>query len=350
MIDLLPHFIFVKDREGRLLLANRVLAVSYGKTVEEVVGQLHADIHAQADEVGRMLKDDLAVIDSGEPIFNKRESLRDLNGDVRILETTKIPYTPTGSNIPAIMGFSIDITERTATERRLLEAEHLASIGTLSAGIAHQINNPIGAIMVAAEFGAMTLDRGGTPAQVRACFEDIVSEAQRCGKIVRDVLSFSRIDQAEKKIENLGLIVERTCKLVASYAHEHGVDLCSESSEADVLARISPIEIEQVIVNVLRNGVESGAKRVLIKCDVRAGEVVIVIQDDGPGIPDDQVEKIFDPFFTTRLGKGGSGLGLSVAQGVVKAHGGRIEVQSSQAGTRFAIHLPVPLESNETPT
>ncbi len=98
-----------------------------------------------------MLKDDRAVIESGKPLFTKEESFTDSEGNVRLLETTKIPYTPIGSSSAAILGIAIDITERNEAERRLRQSEHLASIGTLSAGIAHQINNPVGAILTAAE-------------------------------------------------------------------------------------------------------------------------------------------------------------------------------------------------------
>jgi two-component system NtrC family sensor kinase len=88
---------------------------------------------------------------------------------------------------------------------------------------------------------------------------------------------------------------------------------------------------------------ESGASTLLIDYTQEGAEALILIQDDGGGIPDDRLEKIFDPFFTTRLGEGGSGLDLSVAQGIVKSHGGRIEVESSpETGTRFAIYLPLP--------
>ncbi len=226
---------------------------------------------------------------------------------------------------------------------QLREARRLAWLGTVAAGMAHQINNPVGSMLAAAQFALLCEDQPEERGQWKKALEDIESEAKRCGTIVRGIRRFARGEASEKERENLVEVVAAALALVDSYAHEHRVLLKFESRVDPVPVRISKVDIEEMLVNVLRNAIESGPKKpVRILLDADEDSATIDILDDGCGIPAERVQEVFDPFFTTRLEQGGTGLGLSVADGIVADHKGTIElINRAECGTQASIKLPL---------
>ncbi|MEM9177491.1 MAG: ATP-binding protein [Myxococcota bacterium] len=248
------------------------------------------------------------------------------------------------------------IEERTraleASQARLREQERMAAVGTLAAGIAHQINNPIGSILTSADFAILT---AGEPDgdQIRSdALEDIRNQAIRCGKIVRSVLQFSRAEPTEKWLGDLTSVLRTAVDVTARYASERGatVELSLDADASERMALMNPIELEQVFVNLIRNAVEAQPRDARVSVSSHAtenGEVEVVIADDGPGVDATDASSVFDPFFTTRLRDGGTGLGLSVAHGIVVDHGGRMwldpascEADDPYPGARFHVVLP----------
>lgn len=253
----------------------------------------------------------------------------------------------------------VAIAERTreleASQRSLQEQERMASIGTLAAGIAHQINNPIGAILTSADFALLVANEEGAE-QVRAeALADIRAQAVRCGKIVRSVLQFSRSEPTEKWSADPTRVLRTAVDITARYAAESGatvtLDLCPNASRCSI--SMNPIEIEQVFVNLIRNAIESRPSGCVVEISSRQDdqEVVFAFEDNGPGVPQAHANHIFDPFYTTRLRQGGTGLGLSVAHGIVEDHGGRMALESRRrrgahntsapCGARFVVRLPI---------
>ncbi len=231
------------------------------------------------------------------------------------------------------------------SETQLREAERLASIGTLAAGIAHEINNPIGSILAAAQLALVVQQAHGarTDEEVEAALVDIVSQAKRCGGIVRSVLQFSRDERTEKWDCRIDDIVMRSIRLAAEFAGKRGAELHVEAPAEPVWATLNPIQVEQAIVNLLRNAVESGAREVVVRARTESSppRVRIEVQDDGPGIGELERGRIFEPFYTTRRSDGGTGLGLSVVHGIAIEHGGELEVEpSADGGTLAALTLP----------
>ncbi|MFK7897574.1 MAG: sensor histidine kinase [Myxococcota bacterium] len=235
-----------------------------------------------------------------------------------------------------------------ASEAQLRASERLASIGTLAAGIAHEINNPIGSILAAAQFAQVTKGDPDRDQQIDHALTDIETEAKRCGDIVRSILQFSRDERTEKWPCRMLDIVRRSVRLTSEFATEREVEILFEEVRAEgasdaAWAHVNPIQIEQALVNLIRNGIESGSERVEVRSHFHQAKGIFEIQilDEGPGIEPDDRHRIFDPFYTTKQDVGGTGLGLSVVHGIATEHGGNLELNPrSTRGTIAAFALP----------
>lgn len=240
------------------------------------------------------------------------------------------------------------IAERTRelldSRSRLIESEQLAAVGTLAAGIAHQINNPIGAILNSAEYALLCSDDKNALETFHEALETNLAEARRCAQIVKSMLQFSRDEPTRKWVEDLNRVTLRAHRAIKAYAQDRGANVAIHSTSETLLARISPIEVEQAIVNVLRNAIESREHGASISLTLSRRDKMAEIEiiDDGQGIDVADRDHLFEPFYSTRTRIGGTGLGLSVAHGVVKDHGGEIQVESVPGeGTRVVIILPI---------
>ena len=188
VIDLVPHFIFAKDDEGRFLLANRAVAEAYGTTVDGLIGRTDADFARSEEEVRHFREDDLEVIRSGRPKVVLEEPITDSRGRVRYLQTTKIPFTFSGTGRPAVLGVSIDITERKAAEEALRRAAKEESLSVLAGGVAHDFNNLLAAILGHASLALKQLP-AGSPA--RRHVEKAASAVERAADLTRQMLAYS---------------------------------------------------------------------------------------------------------------------------------------------------------------
>jgi PAS domain S-box-containing protein len=227
----------------------------------------------------------------------------------------------------------------------LERSERLASLGTLAAGMAHQINNPVGAILLGAEYGLqLAAEAPESDPELVDALRDIANEAVRCRRIVRSVLKFSRNESSERWEADLRDAIERAGDAVRVQAQQHGAKLMIARMPERLPVVMNPIEIEQVLVNLIHNAMQAGPRGVSIQISARrlGSRVRVEIRDDGHGIDAADLEHVFEPFFTTRLGEGGTGLGLSVAHGISHDHGGLLEIESAPGdGTRVSLELPL---------
>ena len=240
-----------------------------------------------------------------------------------------------------------DLSEVYRAQLALRHNDRLATTGTLAAGIAHQINNPIGAIRNASEFALLMADDGDLE-QIRAVLETNIEQSARCGEIVRSLLQFASHEHGEKRKQDVRTVVERACGFAGSFGGERRIRVVVDVGDEDLPAEISEIQIEQVVVNLVQNAIDAkpASDRVDVLARREGGEAVVEVRDDGCGISDRDLEQVFDPFFTTRLERGGSGLGLSVALGIAREHGGTLEVESRLGeGTCVRLRLPLLSES-----
>jgi PAS domain S-box-containing protein len=249
----------------------------------------------------------------------------------------------TSEGVPHIVSVIRDVSELRKAELVVRHNERLASTGTLAAGIAHQINNPVGAILASAQY-ALLCSEDGDRSQLEPALLENVDHARRCGDIVRGLLQFASGQSTLRRSEDLLALLEHARELVATHAKERGVSIELVSPPDPLEVEVNAIEIEQVLVNLIQNGVESKPRsgRVQLCLGRVDGMARLEVSDDGCGIGPDDRAHVFDPFFTTRIQEGGSGLGLSVAHGIVQEHGGRIELHSELGeGTRVVVELPL---------
>ncbi|MHB8765145.1 MAG: sensor histidine kinase [Deferrisomatales bacterium] len=236
------------------------------------------------------------------------------------------------------------VEERTEEIQRmqtqLVRSEKLASLGELVAGIAHELNNPLTGILV---LSSIMQKEAKLDPTTRDDVETIVHESQRCARIVKGLLDFSRESIPQKRPCQINDVIDSTLVLVRTQALFHDIEIVKKYGEGlpEVLA--DPHQLEQVLINVLLNAAQAmpNGGRLVLETTPRPAQVVVRIADTGGGIPPENLGRIFDPFFTTKESRG-TGLGLSVSYGIVQNHGGTIEVESELGvGTAFTIQLPI---------
>ena len=253
------------------------------------------------------------------------------------------------------------IKERTeqldVANRKLVQSDRLASLGQLAASVAHEINNPIGGILTLSMLVQRILKEDGIPpdrvAEVRQYLSQIVNETSRVGRIVTDLLAFSRRSKPQRIASDLNAIISSTTSILNHKLKLMNVTLDLRLADALPSLQCDSSQMQQVLINLVMNGAESmqskggGPLIVATRFDARESNILLEITDIGDGIPADHLTKIFDPFFTTKGEGKGVGLGLAVIYGIVDAHKGDIDVKSEVGkGTTFLVRLPVGKGSN----
>lgn len=238
-----------------------------------------------------------------------------------------------------------EMTSKLVTvQRQLYQSDKLASLGRLTSGIAHEINNPLTGVL---SFSSLLLKRPDLGPDVKEDLEVIVRETKRCRDIVRRLLDFARQELPKKTLVNISEVIGRAVDILGNL---HLKNISIQVNIADNLPSLKadPNQLQQVLINLLVNAIDA--------IDDRGGEISIAVNseklesqdymaieitDSGSGIPAEHLSKIFDPFFTTK-GQKGTGLGLAVVWGIIEKHGGKIDVKSEVGrGTTFTLHLPI---------
>jgi len=239
------------------------------------------------------------------------------------------------------------------SDEQLLQSQKLASIGELSAGIAHEINNPLAIIRQEAEWLLHLLKKGTSPdlEEVTNCLTEIVRQVDRGREITHNLLNFARRRQPVVQAVNLHRLIEDMALLVEKEAKTHNITITKQfQPDLPMINSDAPL-LRQVFLNLMNNAIQAiGQDGTLTIITQAAGnhEVMVQINDTGCGIPQEHLAQIFDPFFTTKPQGKGTGLGLSICHGIVDRLGGRISVTSEVGrGSSFTIKLPQALAPKE---
>jgi len=351
--------IIAADMKGDIIIFNKAAEELLGYGPKEVMGKINiVDFYPPggAKEImGKLRSEEYGGMGRLTP---QQVILVNKSGEhIPIQLSASVVYDEQGKELASV-GFFTDLRPRIKMEKELEEthlqlvnSEKMASLGKLAAGIAHEINNPLGGILI---YSSLMMEELGGADSRKQDLEKIVQEATRCKDIVKSLLEFSR--QTEPKMEPIDVNKAITDGLffLEHQALFHNIDIAKNLAPVLPGVRGNAGQLKQVFMNIIVNAAEAmhgnGTLTITTTLSQDQKAVWIDFADTGEGIPRENLSRIFDPFFTTKeLGKG-TGLGLSTSYGIIDAHGGRIDVKSQVGkGTTFRIELPVEPEDAESP-
>jgi PAS domain S-box-containing protein len=343
VVESLRDGVVALDTDGRVLAWNAAMESHYGVAASEVLGQnlfeLFPALQREAWAAGlrQLLRGEIEqfTFEGVEHEFLRRGPVvQNLKGSL---------LRAHGRPVGAVFLVE-DITERVAFERSARRAEKLAALGTMAAGLAHELNNPIGVISSRAELMLLEAEARALGGDVREDLEVIHRHAQRVARITEGLLSFARRSSGEPERVDLNAVVEATLLLVDKTIAARGITLTAKTAPGLPPVWGDPNRLQQVLVNLLTNACDALAQGGAIQVETAPVEhpargVRLTVRDTGPGIPPDVVGRIFDPFFTTKAS--GTGLGLAISYGIVREHRGSMDVESTPGrGTAFVLTFP----------
>ncbi len=347
IVENASDLIQVTDARGRIVSANRRQTELFGTTVDELRGQPFLDWIAP--DARAAMQRGLDHVLAGRTLkAYASELLLPASGRRIPVEISATPVVADGKPV-GVRAILRDVSERKSIEARLIKAERLSSVGALAAGVAHEINNPLGIITM---FAQRALERARKGEIDVDKLEKIVEQGKRVAAITRNLLDFARAAPTRFAPFAIGEVIASTCALVADRAKNDGIDV-----EQRIAVGLAPItgnsqQISQVLLNLLLNAFQAIGKsgRVSVIAEEvassrlpTAGRALrVAVDDSGPGIPAEVIPRLFEPFFTTKEPGEGTGLGLSVSYGILKEHHGAIFAQNrSEGGARFEFELPL---------
>ncbi len=327
--------IYTLDTEQRFTYVNSKVSW-WGYQKEDLIGRPYLSLLSKRHR-GRRLKSTLDI--GAKQVYEVEVLCR--TGDTRTVTVSVSPLCDSQGRIHGVLGIARDITDTKKLEQRIRNSEKLASVGKLAAGVAHEINNPLGGILNC----LYNLRKGVlSPARQEEYLTSIEDGLRRVQKIVRELLDFSQQHEPEFSPANINEVVERVLVLT-----EHALAVKKIGLEKRLQADLPALMVdrhmmEQVLMNLILNAIQAtkDGGTITIRTHAQNGDCEVAVEDTGCGIPPHVLPHIFDPFFTTKGTGEGTGLGLSVSLGIVERHGGRILVESEVGkGSVFTVCLPL---------
>ena len=343
--------IMVTDMKGNIIIFNKGAEVLTEYTAEEVIGKIHiTQIYPPgiAKEVMKKLRSsDYGGVGKLQPIqFN---IVNKFGEEIPIHISAALIYDGAGREIASV-GIFTDLRPRLTMEKKLQEthlqlvsSEKMASLGKLAAGIAHEINNPLGGILI---YSSLMMEDLPEDDPKRGDLARIVQEAGRCKDIVKSLLEFARQTEPKKEPTDINRAINDGLFFLVNQALFHNIQIVKELDPFLPFVRGNASQLKQVFMNIIVNAAEamhgSGTLTITTSQSPDRKTALIAFTDTGEGIPEENLSRIFEPFFTTKdVGKG-TGLGLATSYGIIEDHGGKISVKSKVGeGTTFTIGLPV---------
>ncbi len=342
LVDSFPDLILVLDTAAHYTFVSPRCKEILGYDVEE----------AQSMEFGgRTHPEDLPAavalykeIIAGKQIFASLEiRVRHKLGEWRRIRFNFSPLSDEKGNIEGAVLSGRDVTDLKRLQEQLIQAEKLAAMGQMLAGVAHELNNPLTAILGVTE---LLREREGADDSTKRQLELTYRQARRAARIVQNLLEFSRPASSQKRPLDLNNLLERTLQLQEHSLRRNNIEV-DFHLQADLPSVIGDAnQLIQVFLNLVTNAEQAirevrDTGRIQIRAGRKGNQITITVQDDGPGIRPEVLPRIFDPFYTTKRPGGGTGLGLSICMSIIREHGGNIEAEILPAGgSAFTIYLP----------
>ncbi len=350
ILDATPDFVSLQGRQLVYRAVNRAFCKIIGRKEDQISGKTVFDVFPrQKAEIYH--REDIAIMETGDSLVKENKINR--RTGKKWLHVVKLPVFDADGEIDGLLCSGRDITQLKRVQEQLTQAQKMESIGQLIAGIAHEINTPVGIIL---GYSQLLLEEMDSRNQNYQDLKIIEKQAKICRTVVSDLLRFSRRTESTLDSVNLNEAIEEVLSVV-----EHTFKLEHVTIVRDFDSHLPEImgdteKLKQAIINLVNNAFDAinsgGNITVSTHHDRQADEVIIRIADTGSGISPEIIDKIFDPFFTTKPVDKGTGLGLSVTFGIIQEHGGKIEVESppltlisnqldDNQGTEFIIRLPI---------
>ena len=346
-----PGLLYLYTEDGRLIQWNRQHEEMTGYTSEELLG---FRIQEWFDEKNWAQASEVFAKIFSEGYGETEITLKRKNGE-------GLPLFATGSRVmidgkPHMVGIAIDISLRKKAEQELTQQRNqlshlsrVATLNTLSSSLAHELNQPLGAILRNAEAAEMFLQAPSPDLEeVRAILSDIRKDDQRAGEVIDRMRSQPKGHEGELKLLDLNLLTGEILKLVRPEADSRKISLALKTGSSHPAVRGDRVQLAQVLLNLLLNAMDAvndsapDGRRVIVSVQTAGPQVEVAVSDTGRGIPEDNLARVFDPFFTTK--PDGLGMGLAISHEIIEAHGGRLWAKNNEGGgATFTITLPAAL-------
>jgi PAS domain S-box-containing protein len=343
-VELARVLIVGLDADGRIRLFNREAERVTELDRDEVTGRSFVEAllpEVLREEHGHLIETAAA----GKILSESLESaVRTKSGKIREVKW-QLAYAPLEADAEVVLfAIGLDTTDQNALARRVRQSEKLAAVGTLAAGLAHEIRNPLNGAALHVTFLERGLKRSGADEETRGAVKVVDDEIKRLSALVSEFLDFARPQPLQKKAVSIRTLCERAAQMMAPDAARANVEVKLDLPVADQTLDLDPGKMEQVLLNLLRNAIEAqepaGSGTVTVRVRRQPRQEIIEIEDEGPGLSDPHAP-IFDPFFSTK--PAGTGLGLAIVHRIVTDHEGAIDVHSHSGKTIFRITLPIRL-------
>ena len=337
--DALSDGVFLHDRQGRILRANRALARLVDRSFDGIIGQPWFDLIPAGPEPR-------AVCSAG-----RGRGVAEYDLAYRENRTLHVIVAPVAEGEEACVHVVRDVTDERALQLQLAQAERLAAVGQMLSGVAHELNNPLTTIIGLSEL----LQSAEVPEQVQADLQRIYRQARRSSRIVQSLLTFARQSRVQLAEVDVNTVLTQTLDFMRPQFESHRIRVVPELDPSLPHTLADAGQLQQVFLNLFANALQAmsqthrqGTLR-LSSCATPT-HIRVAVRDDGPGIPPELLRRVFDPFFTTKAVGEGTGMGLSICYGIVREHGGRIWAESDPGqGATFYVELPIRHGSGAAP-
>lgn len=333
----------ITDLNGKMIYVNRAFEVASGYSKEELLGK-NPRVFGSGKFPSSFWDKMWATISSGKVWVGEVENRRK-NGEPFYTQLLISPILEKDGKVSGYFAIHRDLTEKRTLERQLIHTQKMESIGTLAAGIAHEVGNPLASISALVQVA----QRSSKDPFVNEKLSLVKSQITRISKIIRDLVDFSRPSNYELELTDINKVIHEAVEITKVGTKAKDITFETNLSDSIPMLPLIADQIQQVFLNILLNAVdaisekkEKKNEKITVTSQADSDWLTITFVDTGPGIKEENINKIFEPFFTTKKEGKGTGLGLWVSYGIVKSFQGDIKVKSKiNEGTTFVIKLPI---------